>query len=90
MAGSLPAAQPGTEHMRSQHLGVNTPVTVLTKEPEVVSLVAAPGGLLKTKQQPQRSCLVRNHASKRLKCSFGSSRNEILEQSARNLLIITS
>ena len=43
MAGSLPAAQPGTEHMRSQRLGVNTPVTVLSKDPEVVSLVAAPG-----------------------------------------------
>jgi len=34
------------------------------EEPAVVSLVAAPGGLLKTRQQPQRSCLVRNHASK--------------------------
>ena len=51
VAGSLPAAQPGTEHMRSQRLGVNTPVTVLSKEPEVVSLVAAPGGLLKTRPQ---------------------------------------
>ena len=55
MAGSLPPAQAWHRARALSAFG---------EEPAVVSLVAAPGGLLKTRQQPQRSCLVRNHASK--------------------------
>ena len=55
MAGSLPPAQAWHRAHALSAFG---------EEPAVVSLVAAPGGLLKTRQQPQRSCLVRNHASK--------------------------
>ena len=47
--GPCPQPRPGTEHMRSQHLGTDTPATVLSREPAAVSLVAAPRGLLETR-----------------------------------------
>lgn len=38
-----PQHKPGTEHMCSQHVGMNTPVTVLREEPAMVSLVLPQG-----------------------------------------------